>query len=200
MPRWPKKDADVEIALKEPEVSHNPEDYVDYTSALIRYGMLIHEKRKNNGKILKSGLDEVYGVNGEPVEITSQQVVYLNMRMSGLSTKDACKALEIDTMQPMLWEEECDKNSVYVCCVEALRKLEASMLEDKLWAKAINDSRADAVALACLKARMPEYKENAPVVGVNMVQVNITVENQPYVVDTGVTPLERVDDEDDLEG
>ena len=198
MPRWPKKDTGTELAVKEPEVSRNPEDYIDFTSSLIRYGMLMHEKRMNNGKVLKSGLDEVYSVDNEPPDITSQQVIYLNMRMSGLSTRDACKAMGIDTMQPMLWEEECDKTSIYGCCVEALRKLEASILEDKLWSKAINDSRADNVALACLKARMPEYKENAPVAGVSMVQVNITVENQPYVVDTGVSPLERVDDDDEL--
>ena len=157
-----------------------PEDYADCGSALLRYGQLSAEK---SGKLL-----------GDATKLSTVQVQYLNMRMAGLSLVDTCKALCIDTAVPMLWEEEEGKEGVYAHCIAAIRRKQALMLEDSMWQDAVTDSRPsrDAMRMSLIRARMPEYKDNAPSV-VMPVQVNISIDREPYAIDTGVT--EVIDDE-----
>jgi hypothetical protein len=190
-----KRSKSVALTVKEPEVTHkNPDEYIDFTSALIRYGLLMSAKAKNGGKLLTDGMDKLYGIDGQSIDLTSQQVQYLNMRMDGLSTKQVCKSLQLDPALPMLWEEESEKNSLYYCCLTALETLKAKDLEDIVLEKAMtdNDWRRDTVRMFALKRFMPEYRENSPSV-TSAVQVNISVANQPFEVVTETKEISDVD-------
>lgn len=166
----------VELApLEKPSMM--PEDYADAGSALIRYGQLSAVK---GGKLL-----------GEGDSLELVQIQYLNMRMAGISLVDACKALMLDCAVPMLWEEEQGKDSVYAHCINAIRRKQALVLEDSMWDSAVSDTRPsrDAMRTALLRARMPEYKDNAPAVQVP-VQVNISINREPYAIDVSTEDTE----------
>lgn len=183
----PKKTTGKELAVVEPEVTRkNPEDYIDYTSALVRLGVYMSNKAKNGNKSITDGTEEsLYGIEQQAMELTSQQVQYLNMRMDGLSTKDACKSLQLDMAMPLLWETTADKDGVYACCLTVLEQIKAKQLEDFVIDKAMVDGdwRRDTVRMFVMKRFLPEYRENAPQ-AVSAVQVNISVANQPFEVVT----------------
>lgn len=175
-----------EIAVIEPKVYKSAEEYADYTSALIRYGLLMYQRSLNKDQKLLTGdvIDDLYSISGGlTVNLTSEQVKYLNMRMDGISTKRACELLFIDQAYPLLWEEEGEKNSVYKFCVEALRLIQAKQAEDVVWDKAINEGK-ELMLMFAVKSRLDEYKDNAKSTGANVVQVNISVDKEPFVVDT----------------
>ena len=155
-----------------------PEDYCDYGSALIQYGSIKWQKAN---KMLCDGGEG----SKESLPLSLEQVQYLNMRMAGISMADACKALKISPAMPMLWEEEGEKSSLFSCCVDAIKRKQAVMLEDNMWETAMvdNSSRRDIMKMFLIKPRMPEYKENSPS-AVVPVQVNISIDGQPYVADT----------------
>jgi hypothetical protein len=163
-----------------------PEDYLDYSSTLIQLGVLMLEKSlRDDKKLLGEGVVE------PAIELMSEQVQYLNMRMKGIRIADCCKALKIDISAPMLWEEQYDKNSVYAYCIDIIRKSQALMLEDTVWNDAINNDSKDLLKMFALKSRMPEYKDNAVGGGQGVVIVNLKVDNQPYSVDENtVTVIE----------
>lgn len=192
----PRKTTNKELAVREPEVTwKNPEEYVDFTSALIQLGVFMSNKAKNNGKAIASGTDDsMYGIENQAMELTSQQVQYLNMRMDGLSTRDACKGLQLDMAMPLLWEETADKDGVYSCCLKVLEQVKAKQLEDFVIDKAMVDSnwRRDTVRMFVMKRFMPEYRENAAQV-TGAVQVNISVANQPFEVVTETKIVENGD-------
>lgn len=190
MPRVKK----TEIAIKEPEVTwKDPDSYIDYTSSLIRLGVFMSNKAKSNGKAITDGVDALYGVEGQSLDLSSQQVQYLNMLMDGMSTKDACKSLQLDRATPILWEETAEKDSVYNCCLTILQQIKANDIEDKVIDVSLydNDWRRDTARMFVMKRFKPEYRENAPVT-TNAVQVNISVANQPFEV---ITETKIINDE-----
>jgi hypothetical protein len=181
MPRVSKK---TELAPME-KPSMLPEDYADYNSALIQFGKILWQK---NNKMLIDGGEG----SKESLPLSLVQIQYLNMRMVGLSRTDACKALGISSASPMLWEEESGKTSLYCCCVDAIKRKQADELEDNMWDTAMNDSssRRDIMKMFLIKPRKPEYKENSTMVNVP-VQVNISVDREPYVVDSSIKVVEE---------
>lgn len=181
-----------EIAVIEPKVYKSAEEYADYTSALIRYGLLMYQRSLNKDQKLLTGemIDDLYQIGGDlSIALTPQQVQYLNMRMDGISTKKSCELLKIDQAYPLLWEEEGEKNSVYRFCVEALRLIQAKQAEDVVWDKAINEGK-ELMLMFAVKSRLDEYKDNAKATGANVVQVNISVDKEPFVVDTNTKIIE----------
>ena len=163
-----------------------PEDYADAGSAVIQFGRLSAAK---GAKQLSDGGKAVIS------ELLPLQVQYVNMRMAGLGLAETCKALSIDCAVPMLWEEEQGKDSVYMHCISAIRKKQALVLEDGMWDSATTDSRPsrDAMRLALIRSRMPEYRENSPTVTMP-VQVNISIDREPYAIDVG-SDSEAIDNE-----
>ena len=184
-----------ELAVIEPEVTHkNPDEYIDFTSSLIRLGMFMSNKAKSNGKSITDGMDALYGIDEQSIDLTSQQVQYLNMLMDGMSTRDVCKGLQLDQATPMLWEETCDKDGVYSCCLSILQQIRAKELEEKFIDVALKDPdwRRDTARMFVMKRFMPEYRENSQTGGANIVQLNISVGDRPFevITDTKVIPNE----------
>lgn len=178
------------LAVKEPEVTwKNPDEYIDFTSSLIRYGILMSAKAKNDGKLLESGTDDVYSIDNVDIGLSSRQVQYLNMLMDGISSKDACVGLQLDTAQPLLWEEEAGKNSVYCCCLDALNQIRAKSLEEKVIEKAIKDDKADILKMFVLKRWMPEYRDNAQTQGATIAQFNISIGDKDFKIETDTSKL-----------
>jgi hypothetical protein len=189
------------LTVKESVEQKPIEDYVDYTSALIRYGLLMYYKTKGDIKELTGEVDKTFDIYKEPIDLSSTQVQYLNMRMDNISTSKACDSLKIERAAPMLWEVEKGAKSVYGFCLEALKRLQAVDLEDQLWEKSIDDPSfcKGNVAMFNLKSRMPEYRENAVNTGNNVVQVNLTVGDKSYTPDTSID-YEIISDEDNPNG
>lgn len=190
MARKPK----TEIAIKEPEVTwKDPDSYIDYTSSLIRLGVFMSNKAKSNGKAITDGVDALYGVEGQSLDLSSQQVQYLNMLMDGMTIKEACTNLQLDRATPMLWEKVADKDSVYACCLSIIQQIKAEELEERVIDISLTDKdwRRDTARMFVMKRFMPEYRENAPVT-TNAVQVNISVANQPFEV---ITETKIINDE-----
>jgi hypothetical protein len=161
------------------DVRIDPNVFDNADSSLISLGKV--RSTKSEQLLLSSGKDSEIALSGE---LTPVQVRFLNMRMSGLSLITCCKLLDIDMASPLLWEEECGKNSIYMNCINIIRTLQAKQAEDVLWDKAINDPKATLDRFYAIKSRMPEYRDNAQIGGTTGVQVNITIDKQPFVVDT----------------
>ena len=175
------------LAVIRPVVERPTEEYYDYTTALIRYGLLMFRKTQGDTKLLEGEVDSLYDA---PIPLTGEQVGYLNMRMQGLSMKNSCQLLKIDMAYPLLWEEELGIKSVYGFCLEAVKRTQAINLEDVVWDKAMTDDSKGLMAMFALKSRMSEYKDNAPANNNTAVQVNISVNGNKYVVDTDVVDIE----------
>jgi hypothetical protein len=185
MPRVSKKVS--QIAVIEPE-RVNPDEYADFTSALIRYGLLLRSKRNDDTKRLEAP-DDLYDASNN-IDLTVEQVKFLNMKMAGLTTTDICKKLNISMASSLLWEEEGGKNSLFNCCMEAIKTIQARTAEDALWSTIEKnpESCKGNLIMYATKARLPEYRENAPTVNVAS-RVIIEIEGQTYKVveDTQVT-------------
>ena len=185
------KSVEMVVVKQEPKWK-DADSYIDYTSSLIQYGILMSNKAKNGGKAITDGMDALYGIDGQAIDLTSQQVQYLNMVMDGITAKKACDFLGLSHATPLLWLEISDEDSVYSFCLKAIENMKAKELEEKVMEKALTDDdwRRDTVRMFVLKRFMPEYRDNSQTNGNTMVQFNVNVAGKNFEVQTDTKVIE----------
>lgn len=188
---------------EEPQAERPPIDpamYSDFGSSLIRFGVLMMEKKnqEDGTKKLESGectalvpttsMEGFYDFGlGLQSNLSLQQVQFLNMRMAGISNLDACMAIGVDMATPMLWAEENGLDSVYGCCLDAIRKAEATVAEDVVWDRAIRGNK-DLLLMFAVKSRLPEYRDNQPIQNQQIVKLDLRVNGETFKVVTETEP------------
>lgn len=178
-------------------VSKNPADYLDYGSALIQYGMVEHEislsKKKSmvDGEIvLESEETQMAAFYGEApaIDLSIEQVQYLNMRSVGLSTFAACTLLGLSMAQPLLWDKQEPAGSTYKHCIDAIKEMQTILAEDVIWEKAIYN-RNDLMLMFGVKSRRPEYRDNQPVAVERERTFRVMLSTGEYAVDENPKPV-----------
>lgn len=150
--------------------SMEPEDYADKGTSVIKYGLLMALKMRDG----KATIEDL------AMELTMAQAQYLNMRANGVMSRDACKALGIEQTMPLLWQAESEQDSVFMQCIDGLKKLEADTVEEIVWQRAMGMGGAVAERQMAIKARKPEYRDNFQT-QVNMItQVRITRNGEEF--------------------
>jgi len=164
-------------------------------SAIIQCGRLMARKAKTGNNLLPSGKEEIAVIE----ELTLLQKNYIDFIAFGRSSIDACMELNIDPFLPILWEESADKDSVYMQCLNLIKRKQADNLEDVVWKEAIKNPKSTILKMFALKARKDEYKDNAMPQTNLQTNIQVTISDRygnvtPYVVDTSMSSTEDISD------
>jgi hypothetical protein len=163
------------------EVEETPKDvslYVSPETGVVKFGILLWQKAQKDGE------------QTIPVPLSVEQVCYLNMRVAGLLSAQACDLIGVDRLSPLYWEEKEGANSLYCKCIEALKLMQAKQAEDVVWDITVNDpsSRRDILRMFAMKGRLPEYRDNAPTVSAP-VTVHLSFGNRQYLPETDTSKI-----------
>ena len=110
----------------------------------------------------------------EAVSISPAMFIYLYLIDSDVRPLAACKALKISRSQAVIWNKE---NKLFAAVLDAIKAGQAEELEASVWHNALTNLDADKERVLALKARKPEYRENAPEPAAPAVSIRITVDN-----------------------
>ena len=141
-------------------------------------------------------IDAVQGsVDGlQGVTLSPAMFVYLYLIDCDLSPLVACKAIKLSKSQPIIWKKE---NKLFSAVLDAIKAGQAEELESVVWQNARFNPAAERERMFALKARKPEYRDNAPTPTPGNVSVRITLNNTPidisenYRQTIDVTPEEE---------
>lgn len=102
--------------------------------------------------------------------LSPQAYLYLLMIDQDITPAIACKALQISKSQPILWSKD---NKLYTAILDAIKEAQAEQLEAEIWQSPQGIER-----MFALKARKPEYKDNAPPAAPPAINLNVTIDNR----------------------
>lgn len=142
------------------------EVFGDRERGIIRYGRLMAEKAGEDG----------IG------ELSCEQVMYLSLRSVGVGTVEACGLIGIDVTMPLVWEAESGSGSWYMMCMEGIRKLEADVLEESMWASVLGGHTKEAERMFMLKGRKPQYRDNYQAQVTAVTQIRVSIDNNDFDV------------------
>jgi hypothetical protein len=110
----------------------------------------------------------------EGVTLSPAMYIYLYLIDSDLSPVVACKALKISKSQAVVWTKE---NKLFAAVMSAIKAGQAEELESVVWYNARYNPAAEKERMFALKARKPEYRDNAPPPSPGRIDVRITIDN-----------------------
>ena len=126
-------------------------------------------------------------------ELTSGQLAFIDLMDSNeyIVMSDACKALGIRLSEIVIWKRN---SRLFEICMDILKEAEAEQAESVLWSNATQAANPDSISrMFALKARKPEYRENAPAQGDTVVNVRISVEGQEFNTEAGIKIVSESD-------
>lgn len=118
--------------------------------------------------------------------LSPQAYLYLLMIDNDLTPAIACKVLRISKSQPILWAND---NKLYKAILEAIKQAQAEQLEAEIWQSPQGIER-----MFALKARKPEYRDNAPPPAPAHITLNVTIDERELQIKEhyrDVTPAEE---------
>lgn len=119
----------------------------------------------------------------------------VSLRADGWTDKEVCKGLGIGRSQLAIWQESDD---LYKACIEFIKNIETDDAEQITWRNAIQDKDANSERMFALRARKPEYRDNAQVPESATVNLYVGIEGKDIVEKFRLlnTPKEIEDDLD----
>ena len=153
------------------------------------------ERYKNN-QIVTFALTELYGKALDPTidELTPEMCGYLEMLDQGIRPDTIDNMTEISPSTIVIWKRT---NKLFDKCLEIIKESQAEQLENRLWDEAMQPLNKDPITrMFLLKARKPEYKENALPPAVNLVSVRVTIDGKDFDTTAStktIEPLEELD-------
>jgi len=121
--------------------------------------------------------------------LSSKQLEYLYMVDSGQS--NICSTLEITPSTVAIW---CRQSRMFADCLAVVKSAQAERLEQLMWDKANDCNDKDSISrMFLLKARKPEYRENAIQQGENTVNVHVTIEGERFDTSANFRPKSEQD-------
>jgi len=162
------------------QASDFKQKYKDYHMIVYAVSQLAEEQAK-----LKNGSEKL-----DIPELTDMQLKFLDFMDDADNREDdeetpnarnintACTILGIKKSELIIWIKT---NKLFARCYEILKEAEAEQAESVLWSGASSQHNKDSISrMFALKARKPEYRENAPAPGDTVVNVRISVDGQDF--------------------
>ena len=115
-------------------------------------------------------------------ELSDEQVMYVSLRSVGVRSDKACQLIGVDVTMPLVWEAESASGSWYMMCMEGVRKLEADLLEEDMWANVLAGNTKEAERMFALKGRKPQYRDNYQTQVTAVTQVRVSLDNMDFDV------------------
>lgn len=112
--------------------------------------------------------------------LTVEQMRYINLYDStdGTTLADVCSDMNIRKSTVIMWMR-CNK--LFNACIELIKQTEAEQAESCLWSSATDAESKDSISrMFALKARKPEYRDNAILPGASVVSIRVTIDNKEF--------------------
>lgn len=120
--------------------------------------------------------------------LTDIQQEYIQGLINGNTPKELCQLLGIARIQPYLWGKKC---KLFADAIDIVSKMKTDDLESQMWQSALGESANPITQMFLLKAKKPEYKENAQPQEQGVVNIKISIGEQQYkVVDVTESSIE----------
>ena len=102
-----------------------------------------------------------------------------------------CKRLDVKKSELIVWIKT---NKLFERCIDILKQAEAEQAESVLWSKASKTKNNDALSrMFAIKARKPEYRDNAEIKGETVVNVKVTLDNMEFDASAGFKDITNKD-------
>lgn len=139
-----------------------------------------------NIPILQYALDEIIkndtnkSVDYSSLLLSDYQMEYINRYDSSdnITMADVCADMGIRKTTVIMWQRA---NKLFNACIDLIKQTEAEQAESCLWSGATDPESKDSISrMFAIKARKPEYRDNAMPVGVNVVNVRVTIDDKEF--------------------
>jgi len=135
--------------------------------------------------LISYALKQCYNINNnidnKNIEkLSSEQIKYIEMLSDNKPISEICHILCISKPLIIIWQKT---NKLFNECIKIVKECQAEQAEAILWNNAINSESADSISrMFALKARKPEYRDNAIIPNNNIISLKISVDGQ--LIDT----------------
>ena len=110
----------------------------------------------------------------------------VSLRAAGWTNVQISEGLEISRAVIEIWEQT---DELYKHCIEFVRKMETKDVEQKLWQQALKLSSASREREFAIKARLPEYRENAAPPTNVITQLRISLDGKDIDISANTAPM-----------
>ena len=111
--------------------------------------------------------------------LSDAQQEYIQGLINGDTPKHLCQLLGIPRIQPYLWGK---KSKLFADAVDIVSRMKTDDLESQMWQSALGETANPITQMFLLKAKKPEYKENAQPQEQGVVNIKISIGEQQYKV------------------
>jgi hypothetical protein len=112
------------------------------------------------------------------LSLSQKQERYLTMRCRGVDHVEASGACGVSPVELMLWT----KQPFFAMLWAVIKESEALQAEAVLWGKVASGQGVPTDAYFAIKARKPEYKDNAPPPVAAITQIRISLDGKDFDV------------------
>jgi len=142
--------------------------------------------------LIQYAITELYS-NTKPEEqielLTRDQRGYIELLDDDMQVDNMHDLLEINKTTVVIWKRT---NKLFAKCLELVKESQAESVESLMWREAANKENKDNITrMFLIKARKPEYRENAVAPGSSIVNVHVTIDQKDYVSESTFTPNEE---------
>jgi predicted DNA-binding protein YlxM (UPF0122 family) len=151
-------------------------------------------KQYQGNQLVSYALNELYNndnaiKNNVQVELLEPlQEEYLQAIDQNDSTiKEICDEMRISKTTIIIWIKT---NKLFAKCIELIKEAEAEQIESVVTKAAQDSNSADNISrMFALKARKPEYRDNAVLTGATIVNVRVTVDGENFDTSASVKDI-----------
>lgn len=139
-----------------------------------------------NIPIIQYALDEIIkndtakAVDYSGLMLSDDQLEYINRYDNSDNTTmaDVCADMGIRKSTVIMWQRS---NKLFNACIELIKQTEAEQAESCLWSGATDINSKDSISrMFALKARKPEYRDNAIIPAANVVSIRVTIDSKDF--------------------
>jgi hypothetical protein len=151
-------------------------------------------KQYQGNQLVSYALNELYNndnaiKNNLQIELLEPlQLDYIEaLDRNDATIKEICDELSISKTTIIIWQKT---NKLFAKCIELIKEAEAEQTESILWTAAQSKESADTISrMFALKARKPEYRDNAILQGATIVNVRVTVDGENFDTSASVKDI-----------
>jgi len=142
-----------------------------------------------DSELVQYAIREIYSnvKSKEQIELlTRAQRGYIELMQQRMAVENMHDLLEIDKTTIVIWKRT---NKLFAKCLELIKESQAESVESLMWMDAANkDNKDNITRMFLIKARKPEYRENAVVPASSIVNVRVTIDSKDYDSQSVFTP------------
>lgn len=117
----------------------------------------------------------------------------ISLRADGWTDKEIASGLGLGRAVIAVWAESDD---LYKACLDFIKDIETADAEQITWRNAIENPNANIERMFALKARKPEYRDNAQLPSSQSVNLRISLDGLPFDTSANLKPVLELEDGD----